>query len=46
VPDGDPEWDLVRDVSEALSTGDWLVVVVGLVSVVLIVAFVLVVTLL
>jgi hypothetical protein len=45
VPDGDPEWDLVRDVSDAMNTGDRLAVVVGLVAVVLIVAFIVVVTL-
>lgn len=45
MPDGDPEWDLVRDVSDALHTGDRLAVVVGLVAVVLIVAFIVVVTL-
>ncbi|WP_157902546.1 hypothetical protein [Frankia sp. KB5] len=46
MPDGDPEWDLAQDISGALHTGDRLAVVVGLVAVVLIVAFIVVVTLL
>lgn len=45
VPDGDPEWELVRDVSDALKAGDRLALVVGLVVAVMIVTAVLAVTL-
>ncbi|WP_157902516.1 hypothetical protein [Frankia sp. KB5] len=45
MPDGDPEWELVRDVSDALKAGDRLALVVGLVVAVMIVTAVLAVTL-